>query len=172
VRVLSSSMHGHGLCAELERRVWHGRWEKGERHVGANTGTTHRATRGRGGAIKRPVQSGGGGGVILFGWCASFCRRLDEVDSAHGSSLAKCPKKKPKKKGGRGEGIQIIQAPICHSISISCSNAGEQWRAGLKPKGGREKQKDESDVHLLQRLKKSSYLLHFIFIFILFLSIF
>jgi hypothetical protein len=33
-------------------------------------------------------------------------------------------------------------------------------------RGPAEKKKDESDVHLLQRLKQSSYLLYFIFIFI------
>jgi hypothetical protein len=33
-------------------------------------------------------------------------------------------------------------------------------------KGRREKKNDESDVHLPQRQKKSSYLLYFIFIFI------
>jgi hypothetical protein len=33
-------------------------------------------------------------------------------------------------------------------------------------KGGGEKKNDESDVHLPQRKKKSSYLLYFIFIFI------
>ena len=36
-------------------------------------------------------------------------------------------------------------------------------RGDQKHKGRREKKRDESDVHLLRRLKKSSYLLCFIF---------
>jgi hypothetical protein len=36
-----------------------------------------------------------------------------------------------------------------------------------KDKGRREKKKDESDVHLLQRKKKSSYLLRFCLFFLI-----